>query len=208
MSLPPGEARDNSLENILGTWAIDDPAAAANYAIQSYEILPFDALQSIARRWSLSDPRQALTWLNQVPWSEQKERQEILGNVMDIWVRRDPSAAANEALLLPAGDSEAVIGSMLNYWATKDISAATQWITQIPAGSTKDRAIAAVAPQIAKEDPAIAINWAAAIGDQGLRQKNIESVAQKWLRRDKVAATAWISSAPIPAETRQKLLKR
>jgi hypothetical protein len=210
LSLPQGKARDNSLINIMQGWAAADPAAAGNYALQIKENLPLNALQSVARQWSQSDPRQALAWLDQIPWEEQEEsqkRQQILGDVMSIWVRKDPATAANEVIRLPPADAKAALSPVLGYWAGKDLPAATQWVKQLPAGATKDSAIVAVAPQIAQADPAIAVNWAAAIGDESLRQENIESFARKWLRRDKVAATAWISSAPIPVETRQKLLR-
>jgi hypothetical protein len=126
---------------------------------------------------------------------------------MSIWVRKDTATAANEVLRLPPDDAKPVLSPVLGYWAKKDLPAATQWVGQLPAGSTKDSAIAAVAPQIAQQDLATAVNWASAIGDQRLRQENIETFARKWLRRDKVAATAWIFSAPIPVETRQKLLR-
>jgi hypothetical protein len=210
VSLPQGKARDNSLNNIMQGWAAEDPAAAGNYALQIKENLPLNALQSVARQWSQSDPRQALAWLDQIPWEEQEERQQrqqILGDVMSIWVRKDPATAANEVLRLPPDDAKPVLSPVLGYWAKKDLPAATQWVGQLPAGSTKDSAIAAVAPQIAQQDLATAVNWASAIGDQRLRQENIETFARKWLRRDKVAATAWIFSAPIPVETRQKLLR-
>lgn len=208
MSLPQGEARNASLANIMDAWAADDPAAAGNYAIQFKQNLTLNAIKSIAEQWSRSEPRQALAWVNRVPWQEQQNRTNTLAGIMQTWAQSDPVAAANEALRLPVGDSQAAIGPVVGSWASADTDAAAAWVNQLSAGSAKDGALAAVALKIAQEDPATAMNWAAAIGEQGLRQKNIAILARDWLRQDKVAATAWISSAPIPEKTRKTLLGR
>ena len=207
MSLPPGEARNRSLAAIILRWTEDDPAAACNYAFQLN--LPNFDITFIAEQWGRSDPQQALTWLNQAPWPDQQKRQRALERVMNAWATEgDPTAAANEVLRLPAGDSEAAIGSVVYFWAKADATAAAEWVNQLSAGSAKDRALASVAAFIAELDPAQAVNWAAGIGEENLRQEKIQSFARDWLRYDKVAATSWISSAPISEETRKKLLGR
>ena len=53
---------------------------------------------------------------------------------------------------------------------------------------------------------AAAVQWAESIGNQNLRDRQIESIVVIWLRTDANRATAWLANSSLSAETKARLL--
>ena len=59
---------------------------------------------------------------------------------------------------------------------------------------------------MAGRDPAAAIAWADAIGDPGLRETALTTVAVSYLENQPEAAAAWLPESGLPVATRQRIL--
>jgi hypothetical protein len=66
--------------------------------------------------------------------------------------------------------------------------------------------VSAFANRIRSSDPSAAVQWAATIGDAGLRNTQMESTARAWLKTDPRNASAWIANSSLPDDTKSRLL--
>ena len=60
--------------------------------------------------------------------------------------------------------------------------------------------------RISSSDPQAAVQWAATISNDSLRDGQMESTARAWLKTDPRNASAWISNSSLPDETKARLL--
>ena len=63
-----------------------------------------------------------------------------------------------------------------------------------------------IPPIGASTDPQAAVQWAESIGNQNLRDRQIEAVVVTWLQTDANRATAWLANSSLSAETKARLL--
>ncbi len=73
-------------------------------------------------------------------------------------------------------------------------------------GPARDAAVNVVATEFASQNPAQAVIWAESIGTPDLRDSCLEEVAVAWLKTDPSSARAWLTSANLPTETKNRLL--
>ena len=52
----------------------------------------------------------------------------------------------------------------------------------------------------------MAVQWAATISNDSLRDSQIESTARIWMQTDSPNASAWISNSSLPNDTKARLL--
>jgi len=50
------------------------------------------------------------------------------------------------------------------------------------------------------------VQWAATIGDETLRNSQLEASARAWLKADPRNASTWITSSSLPEEAKTRLL--
>ena len=60
--------------------------------------------------------------------------------------------------------------------------------------------------RISSSDPQTAVQWAATIGDDNLRNSQMESTARAWLKTDPRNASTWIANSSLPDDTKTRLL--
>ena len=96
----------------------------------------------------------------------------------------------------------------LSMGSLTDPDAATQWMQSLPKGDTKDRLSAAIIRPIAKNEPQVAMDIAAGIGDSDLRTTALKKVVEQWSQKDPAAATQWINRSSLPQEVKTQLLQR
>jgi hypothetical protein len=56
------------------------------------------------------------------------------------------------------------------------------------------------ARRIATSDPQTAAQWAETIGNERMRNSQIESIVRNWLNTDSSGAKTWISASSLPDE--------
>ena len=61
---------------------------------------------------------------------------------------------------------------------------------------------------MAGSDPEAAAQWAVSIGNETMRNSQVESILGNWLKNNPAGATAWINTSPLPDEMKTKLLSQ
>jgi hypothetical protein len=57
-------------------------------------------------------------------------------------------------------------------------------------------------------DPKTAAGWAEKIADEKQRTSRMESIGYNWIRQDPTGAQAWLSTAPLSDQSKQRILKQ
>ncbi len=120
--------------------------------------------------------------------------------------------------------------SVALYRLTHDPNAAVAWLAALPAGPAKSAMVDGVVNAILDGQSFVAAGfgtrlmppemafmpldalrqvpqWIGGISDPAQKEAAYETFAEKWLKRDPAAATAWIAAAPLPQATKERLLK-
>lgn len=135
----PGEGAQRRMDDVYGTWARTDSAAA----LRSYQALPAgeartDALRGVIGTVARDNPREALAMLDRYP-----------GDVNDRVVRdfvwgtfgNDPSTAATQiARISDQREREQMYRRTIDAWYDRDPASASQWVQTNPVPeSIRDR---------------------------------------------------------------------
>ncbi|MGA3172580.1 MAG: hypothetical protein ABSE62_16385 [Chthoniobacteraceae bacterium] len=104
-SLPPDSG---AVENIVESWADQDPVAAGQYALQlSPETARQQAIMGVMRRWVTQDPVQATQWL--ILNADPQTLSQAMTQLMNFWVPENPQEAAHYVENLPNGPSHDMV---------------------------------------------------------------------------------------------------
>lgn len=178
-SLTDQTARRMARESALKTWAENDPAAAARYALAS-QLPPDEGFMGIryqlGHKWAELDPQAAVS--------------HALAN--------EPQGAASS----PGGT---VLGAAMSQWVGDAPYAASAWVNALPPGSQRDHAAAAFASASMRVEPDGAMVWAADISDPALRQRTVQNCFATWLGMDQAQAAGWLEQAVLDDSMRQAL---
>jgi len=195
-----------------------------------------NALSYVVSRWRGSDATAALTWLQSLPSSSRKNEliassfvEFARGNIDDAqaafagleldsqraashelavqWARRNPEAALEWAAGLSDDDTRAnAIKGAMEVWGFDHREDAAKWLTGLPAGPDRDAGTQIFAATLVWKDPPGAIEWASSIGDELRRENAIRQVMTSWIRKDKAAASAWLTNdTALPDSLRGEL---
>ena len=180
-SMPPGASQDSAISEAFE----QNCHAARGYqgALAMMQSLPEGRIKDLAAKgisdfMSLDHPRAA-------------------------W---DLDSGIGDSNLRSSAESRVVI--QLSMGSLTDPDAATQWMQSLPKGDTKDRLSAAIIRPIAKNDPQVAMDIAAGIGDSNRRTEAQKNVVEQWSQKDPAAATQWINRSSLPQEVKTQLLQR
>ncbi|HWB06882.1 MAG TPA: hypothetical protein VG796_27910 [Verrucomicrobiales bacterium] len=86
------------------------------------------------------------------------------------------------------------LASLMDSWARIDPDAAGAYLNRQPPGSDKDRALRRMGFWVADSNPEAAMQWAATIRDETLRDETRKDILTKWRRYDPVEANAWVAA--------------
>jgi hypothetical protein len=173
-----GDTQIEAMEEVLENWAGQDPDAAVAYVGTLSDGVQERFFPEVAERWARRDAtsaQAAAEWVSDFPESEGRER--ATGEVMEAWMRSDPTAASTWLGEQPAGGSkDRGIVSLLN-----------------------DRQL--------REDPATAVVWADQISDEPQRSEQVQRSTRRWLASDRDSAVEYIeSSQSLNAEQKSELM--
>jgi hypothetical protein len=202
--------REAALQRLGKNIASNDLARALAFLVQrpGPDGLETPLFDELASRWGGSDPNAAVAWANSLQDTNAQER--ALTKVLLGWSKQNRDDAVNFAADMPAGDLQnAAVKQVVGDWTFWDAAGAAKWLSQNPqfADQTLGGLIfwgqgacpAAIADLLDQQYSLGHTNW--------LQQQG-EQVASIWLSRDQGAARAWIAQAPLPDETKQRLLNR
>lgn len=163
------------------------------------------ALDTVAHRFTNSDPEAAAQWVEQFAGQAYADR--AIEEVGDEWAERDPASAVNWLETIVEGRGQSMgLHSAFGEWARRDPVAAGERISSMERSPQRDAAISGFARRISYEEPAVAIEWANSIADDSSRTRALTHAGQQLFRRDRAAAEAWIGSSGLPPEAQQAVL--
>lgn len=178
-----------------------DPAAAEKYFLALPEAQrSTDSLEYMMQDYSNKDPKKAFDFA--ISLTNPQEQTAAVNGVFANWSREDPEAAAEGWKRLPAGQSRMeALDRIAASWGGSDPLAAKQWADSL-SGTERARALAAVLPALARDNPASAGTQLAtliAAPPDGM-EKNLASsaasLAGKWATDDPSSAANWASALP------------
>jgi hypothetical protein len=154
-----------------------------------------DAMRCLAQVWGKSDLNAARDWAVSLP--EAGDREHALTYICFAVAEADPGRALRFAQKEGLNDQTGTIRNLAQQWAVRDFATAREWALAIPGGPERDmvfqRLVLARADSAPEEAGALVV---AEIPAGPAQDEAVMSVLNRWLRRDAVAAAAWISGFP------------
>lgn len=193
--------RIDTANQVLDGLMKKDPKEAQDYflALPETQRSP-DDLREMMGAYSRKDAAAGLSFAMSL--SNPQEQTAAVNGLFATWGREDPEAAAEALKKLPQGDGRlGALNTIAAAWAANDPTAARQWADSL-SGSERVRALAAVLPSLAKDDPVAASGQLATLLNappDGMA-KNLASsastLAATWANDDPTAASQWAMSLP------------
>lgn len=110
----------------------------------------------------------------------------------------------------PADERDESLRIGFRYWLLNDRKGATRWALGATPEEEPWRVAAAlqIATNIVDDDPERALAWAESIENPRARENAIVITVRRWRTRDPGAADAWLESAEVPQQTRERVLQK
>ncbi|MEQ1858328.1 MAG: hypothetical protein ABMA13_00170 [Chthoniobacteraceae bacterium] len=195
LALPPGDQRDQGLQQVAKEFARNDPHAALDWL----RTLPDDgsrdqAIQSLFGTWAGSDSKAALEGARALP--EGRLRENALAQIAQNLVDTDISTALGILKELPPGNAtDNAFQQVAWRWGRTDPKAAATWfIDNLP--ENNQWALQQIVSEWARNDPDAALGWASALPDDRSQKGSLLGQALSNLAR----------SDPLAAVDRFKVL--
>ena len=164
-----------------------------------------NAVTTTLSNWIANDPVSAMKWLDSFPESDLKWR--ATAQAAQRWAYDDPSAAAELALSIPEENQQSsTMANVMRQWGRNDAISAGLFLQEFNSGKIRDAAVQSYCDSIVQYYPGMAAEWAESIENESLRNSQMQSVAQQWIRTDSELAAEWIASSSLPESTRARLL--
>lgn len=162
------------------------------------EKLPRDAerekaVRELAQEWTAKAPGAAENWAASL--ADAAERETALTHVSLTAANSDPATAMEMAQWyhLPPG----TVQNLAQIWGKKDFSAALGWASDLSPGPAKEVALSRIFLTRAESDPAGAATLVSErLAPGPMQEEAAISVLYYWLRRDTIAASAWVAQFP------------
>jgi hypothetical protein len=202
----PPQMQDHLLRGLAQGWVQHDPKAAQAWAeSQTDPEVQAQIWPALAGSLARFDAPAAIRVATAI--QDSTVRRHALRELVDAWSPSKPREAADWAVRLSDEDDRGVaLGYAMKNWAEYDPAGATQWFSSsAPAGAGRDYAIRLFAPELLDSDPALAMKWAAAVGDPDNRDTQLSKIGFNWLLRDPAAARPWLDGAGLPDRVRRRI---
>ena len=124
--------------------------------------------------------------------STSKVDQSATAHLVQIYVERDPDAAAAWLATVPNAINNATASKLFSSWYPNDPMAVGRWVENLPAGKGRDEALNALVQKLSWESPSVAAEWTETIADSNLRQQAAGFTFQSMRRDDPERAREWL----------------
>jgi hypothetical protein len=174
----------------------DAPEAGRFVKTLASEAMRDEALSCVARAWAAQDPEGALSWVSQLPLSEQRTRM-LNRCFFEIALTNPAQAVAAAQRFSPEEDLTYVLENLAQQWAANDLARSLSWAQSQPSGALRDRLLARIAFVQSQSNPADAARLVAEQIPAGPDQVEAAiSVVHQWGQRDMASAMSWVRSFP------------
>ena len=160
----------------VASWVREDPQAAAAYAAAA----GLEQLSLAVGTWAQDDPAAAFRWTVEANAGDPERVGDVLrsGDLIGLWSRQDPVAAAEAMAGFPDDLAGGYLGSVIGSWASVEPSRASEYVAEhfAEGGAVRDSVVLSLVEQIKGGSPSEARAWAESISDDGMRATAIESL--------------------------------
>lgn len=147
--------------------------------------------------WAKADPLAALDYA-----SENTGTSFARNTILTSWATTDPNGAIQWAESNHDGDgANPWMVGVIRGVAANDPFLATQLMGDMPYSEERGQALTAIMPQILKQGPDAAREWATSITDERLQAGAIRRMAENLARTDPAGTADWLASNPGEAAT-------
>ncbi len=173
------------------------------------ETFKASAFRNLSRQQAREKPTEVAAWLQDHAGQEYSEGSfDELG---ENWGRRDPSAAIEYFEELPEGEGRRRgMLEVVEAWSRQDSEAVGNWLNEKGEAEQTlpelDEAIGEYARQVSRENAADAMQWAASIQDEELKERTVTRVGQNWMRQDEEAVKAWLPASGLTEEVQKVIV--
>lgn len=215
----------NLLREALKGWGETDPKASIQYAqgINGNNGMKGDVIRTVLQDWANQNPQEAAAYVQstnvQIGWGGRGQggfggggpggfggQGGALQVVADSWSQQDPAAAAAWAgTLQDQREQMFTMGQVIRNWAGNDINAAAAYVNSQPAGQARDAMVVSMAREVAQQDPASALKWAASVSDQRMQERAAIGIVFQAAGQDQAAAQQLIQSSGLQDSVKQQL---
>ncbi len=194
-----GLARLETLNSGIELWSQQDPTAAAKWIEgMANDGSKLNATKTLVANWAIQNPEEASSWVGQLPAGSL--RSETAASLIESWSTIDPKAATIWAFSEAESNGDmALFNQSIQYYAEAEPVEAEQLLRAVTEAHEAPGSVDAYIRTLTQNDPTEAINWQTALSpdDPLNRTENLETIFQEWSNMDSVAASAWLSEAPI-----------
>ncbi len=189
-----GSGSQPLLSAVGKTWAEQDPASAATWALE----LPVSSSRkaasiAVAVEWSRQDPQQAATFFSEAVAGP--EGMDLATVIADVWGTSDPASTAEWVAGLPEGTvRDQAAGTLATVWATRDVEAASKWSESIEDPSMRKQVIAHLGTTWGALEPDNAIEWLAQLPVEEA-QVGLTGAFNSWGVVDRGGMMDWVENS-------------
>ena len=188
-------------EPVLRGLIASDPAIAEKYFLDLPETQrSTETLSRMLSQYSNTDPQKAFAFA--ISLQNPQEQTAAVTGLFQNWSQEDPEAAAAGWKKLPAGQGRLeALDNVASSWGQSDPAAAKAWADSLT-GTERARALAAVLPALARDEPASAssqLGQLIASPPDGMGQNLATSagtLAKQWADDDPTSASRWAAALP------------
>jgi hypothetical protein len=162
----------------------------------------------VAGAWAADDPMRAITWASELE-DEPDVQQRVIMTALQAWGRREPGTAMEwlQEQELPEASRGAVY-HIAKSWSRDNPAELREWVRETSLSHMRDTVIASHVQDLRYRDPATALRMAELTTNEKERYKLMTSVADRWIKSDRVAAAPAILSSGMPDEMKRKYAMR
>ncbi len=204
--MPRSEERGQALDAFLPHLLARGGNSARDWIDSlSDEALRNGAMIRVADRLAADDPAGTAAWLLA---NQGEASQRSMDDVYSVWARQDEQAALRSMAALPAGENRSnALRGLITSVASRDPQAAVSMMDRFP-NDVNDRVVQNFVWHSFGNDPSVAVNQIARIGNQGERERMYRRMIDTWLQRDENSALAWIQRNPLPGPVQDHINRR
>ena len=180
---------------IGGTWAENDPVAAADWA----KSLPAGqgketATVAVAGSIASQDPQQAAEIFKEEIASG--EQLNLVIAIADVWATTNPAETAGWISKMAEGPAkDEAAATLATVWAASDINAAVQWSKSISSSETRREVVAHIGTTWGAIEPQAALDWLGTL-PAAEASVGISGALYSWAGTDPVGMRDWLVETP------------
>jgi hypothetical protein len=191
--------------NFIKQWSAVSPQDAAKWlARQSDSPALHAAAEAMVADWSAKDLSAATEWALGLA-DEGILKSLVMERLGDGWVENNPILGAVFYARISDADTRKVcVSALFDRWAKRDPGGMHAALARVP-HTLSDEARISLAPVLFPRNSSAAMDILCDVKDAGERIDAITQMFDYWRRRNRAAASAWLSRSPLAEAEKQRI---